>query len=172
MSDELWVVSDEQWEVGTLRAASEENIRVIIPRISQNFALSLWRGLREWKPRTLHADVPTFPLLMLIIIPSCWTCLTLFNLLTLGIVQASMSLLSLNRKFQHDIWIHLLFIPPFLGSQFNTYVWFSLFVVWSNAEKISFYFRLFVKFYWNHVFWWLARWIFPSRGKSYAMARA
>ena len=28
------------------------------------------------------------------------TCLTLFNLLTLGIVQASLTLLSLNRKFQ------------------------------------------------------------------------
>ena len=35
---------------------------VIIPRVSRNFALSLWRDwcdLREWKPRTLHADVPT-----------------------------------------------------------------------------------------------------------------
>ena len=35
---------------------------VIIPRTSRNFALSLWRDwrdLREWKPRTLHADVPT-----------------------------------------------------------------------------------------------------------------
>ena len=31
---------------------------------------------------------------------SSWTCLTLFNLLTLGKVQASMSQLSLNRKFQ------------------------------------------------------------------------
>ncbi|MBQ2012754.1 MAG: hypothetical protein II206_08200, partial [Bacteroidaceae bacterium] len=28
------------------------------------------------------------------------TCLTLFNLLTLGKIQASLSLLSLNRKFQ------------------------------------------------------------------------
>jgi hypothetical protein len=28
------------------------------------------------------------------------TCLTLFNLLTLGIAQASLTLLSLNRKFQ------------------------------------------------------------------------
>ena len=28
------------------------------------------------------------------------TCLTLFNLLTLGIAQASLALLSLNRKFQ------------------------------------------------------------------------
>ena len=53
------------------------------------------------KLRTLHADVPTFSLLMFVIISSCWTCLTLFNLLTLGIVQASLSLLSLNRKFQH-----------------------------------------------------------------------
>ena len=31
---------------------------------------------------------------------SSWTCLTLFNLLTLGKIQASLSLLSLNRKFQ------------------------------------------------------------------------
>ena len=30
---------------------------------------------------------------------SCWTRLTLFNLLTLGIVQASLTLLSLNRNF-------------------------------------------------------------------------
>ena len=29
------------------------------------------------KPRTLHADVPTFPLLMLIIISSCWTCFSI-----------------------------------------------------------------------------------------------
>ena len=33
-------------------------------------------------------------------ITSSWTCLTLFNLLTLGIAQASLALLSLNRKFQ------------------------------------------------------------------------
>ena len=79
MSDEQWVASYELWdltegnkrhilsserwgEVGTLRAASEENTRVIISRISQNFTRSLWRDcrdLREWKPRTLHADVPT-----------------------------------------------------------------------------------------------------------------
>ena len=36
-------------------------------------------------------------------IPSSWTCLTSFNLLTLGIAHASMTLLSLNRKFQ-DLW--------------------------------------------------------------------
>ena len=42
---------------------------------------------------------------------------------TLGIAQASLALLSLNCKFQHDIWRHLLFILSFWGSQFNTFVY-------------------------------------------------
>ena len=54
--------------------------------------------------------------------PSSWTCLTLFNLLTLGIAQASLALLSLNRKFQDDYWRYLLFLHSFWCSQFNTYV--------------------------------------------------
>ena len=54
---------------------------------------------------------------------SSWTWLTLFSLRTLGIAQASLALLSLNCKFQHDIWKHLLFILSFWGSQFNTFVY-------------------------------------------------
>ena len=52
----------------------------------------------------------------------CWNKLTLFNLLTLGIAQASLALLSLNRKFQDDYWRYLLFLHSFWCSQFNTYV--------------------------------------------------
>ena len=50
-------------------------------------------------------------------ITSCWTCLTLFNLLTLGIVQASLTLLSLNRKFQH--LTASLYLLPLLGEILN-----------------------------------------------------
>ena len=47
LSNELRVVSGER--LGTLRAASEENTRVIISRsrISRNIALSFWRDWRD-----------------------------------------------------------------------------------------------------------------------------
>ena len=58
----------------------------------------------------------------------CWNKLTLFDLLTLGTVQASLALLSLNRKFQHDIWRHLLFILSFLVKPIQ------FFCLWERSE--------------------------------------
>ena len=52
----------------------------------------------------------------------CWNKLTFVQFAHARHSQTSLALLSLNRKFQHDIWSHLLFILSFWWCQFNTYV--------------------------------------------------
>ena len=70
----------------------------------QPLAVSHWPLAKQQTPRQRHPDHTSFKKIKDVFDERRRiTRLTLFYLLTLGIAQASLTLLALNRKFQHDI---------------------------------------------------------------------